>query len=99
MIVVSGTIYVKKNKVDEAIELAKVMMEKTGEEVGCITYRFYTDIESPDILRVFEEWESEEELQAHFATPHMAEFRTKLAQITAAPADIRRYVVSEFDAL
>lgn len=99
MIVISGTIYIKKDKVAEAIELAKVMMEKTGEEVGCISYRFYSDIESRDIFRVFEEWESDEDLQAHFASEHMAEFQPAIGKITAAPPNIRRYVVSEFGAL
>ena len=56
MIVISGTIYIKKDKISEAIELAKEMMEKTGEEVGCISYRFYSDIESPDIFRIFALW-------------------------------------------
>ncbi|MFT5193828.1 MAG: quinol monooxygenase YgiN [Cellvibrionaceae bacterium] len=99
MIVISGTIYIKKDKVSEAIELAKVMMEKTGEEVGCISYRFYSDIESPDIFRVFEEWESEEDLQAHFVSEHMADFRPKIGKITAAPANIRKYIVTEFGPL
>ena len=99
MIVISGTIYIKKDKVSEAIALAKEMMEKTGEEVGCITYRFYSDVESPDIFRVFEEWESEEDLQAHFDSPHMAEFLPQIGKITAAPPDIRKYIVSEFGPL
>lgn len=96
MIVISGTIFVKPDKVAQAIEAAKVMMEKTAEEPGCISYRFYADIEAPDVFRVFEEWESDEDLQAHFETPHMAEFRKKLGGLLAAPPAIRRYVVSEF---
>ena len=99
MIVISGTIYIQKKKISEAIELAKEMMEKTGEEVGCISFRFYADIESPDIFRVFEEWESEEDFQAHLATPHMATFQAGIGQIIAAPPDIRRYIVSEFGQL
>lgn len=99
MIVVSGTIYIDPKKREEAIELAKVMMEKTAEEPGCISYRFYEDVESPGIFRVFEEWESDEELQAHFATAHMAEFRPAIAKITAAPPHIRKYEVSQFETL
>ncbi len=99
MIVVSGTIFIQPKKVAAAIEAAKVMMEKTAEEVGCISYRFYADIEAPDVFRVFEEWENDEALQAHFETPHMAEFRSKLGGFLAAPPAIRRYVVSEFGEL
>ena len=99
MIVVSGTIYINPKKREEAIELAKVMMEKTAEEPGCISYRFYEDIESPGIFRIFEEWESDEDLQAHFATEHMAAFRPSIAKITAAPPNIRKYFVSEFESL
>lgn len=99
MIVISGTIYIKKDRINEAIELAKVMMDKTGEEVGCISYRFYADIESPDIFRIFEEWESDEDLQAHFETAHMEKLQPKLGKLLAAPPDIRRYVVSEYGPL
>ena len=99
MIVVSGTIFIQPNKVEAAIEAAKAMMEKTAEEVGCISYRFYADIEAPDVFRVFEEWESQEALDAHFETPHMAEFRGKIGGLLAAPPAIRRYIVSEFGEL
>ena len=99
MIIVSGTIYIDPKQVETAIELGKEMMEKTGEEPGCNSYRFYSDIEAPDIFRVFEEWESEDDLKAHFETEHMAEFRQKIAKVTAAPPDIRKYIVSEFSDL
>ena len=96
MIVVSGSIYIKPNKVEQAIEAAKVMMEKTAEEQGCISYRFFADIEAPDVFRVFEEWESDEDLQAHFKAAHMANFQKQISGFLAAPPAIRRYVVSEF---
>ena len=44
---------------------------------------------------LFEEWDGQIYLDAHFKTEHMAEFRKQLPDFTAAPPQVTRYVVSE----
>ena len=99
MIVVSGTVPVRADKRDEAVAAALEMARATAEEAGCITYRFYADLEDPNIFRIFEEWETAEALVAHFQTPHMAELNQKLPGLVAGPADIKKYVVTQVEAL
>lgn len=60
---------------------------------------FYTSVADENIVRVFEEWESDDALKAHFATPHMAEFLQKLPQIVAGPADVKRYEIASVASL
>ncbi|MFN8644243.1 MAG: putative quinol monooxygenase [Candidatus Binatia bacterium] len=63
-------------------------------EAGCRAYAFYSDLEDPNLFIIFEEWESEAALQAHFKTPHMAEFNALIPQLVAGPLSINRYEVA-----
>ncbi len=94
MIVVSGEIEVRADKREAAQELALWLMAETAKEAGCITYRFYGDLEKPELFRVFEEWETDDALAAHFKAPHMAEFQQKIAGMLAGAPKITRYEIA-----
>lgn len=49
------------------------------------------DLSDPTVIHLFEEWESDEHIQAHFVVPHMAVFREKLAKLGTIERDIYRY--------
>jgi quinol monooxygenase YgiN len=93
MTVVAGTVRVRPDKRDEAIRVALTMAKATQAESGCRTYRFYADLEDPSLFFIFEEWESEEALGAHFQTAHMAAFQAALPALVAGAPDIRFYNV------
>jgi quinol monooxygenase YgiN len=78
MIIVTGTFELPDNRVEDMKTAAAAMVAETVKEEGCIEYQFWQSIISPTTFRVYEEWESHEHLEAHFATPHMATFRAKL---------------------
>ena len=61
---------------------------------GCLEYQAYADRKDPGTLLIFEEWESEEALRAHFATPHMAEFGAALAKAGVSGSCVKKYQVS-----
>lgn len=95
MIVVSGTVRIRPDLRDEAIQKAIWMQGLTQAEPGCISYRFYADLEDPNLFRIFEEWESDPHLQAHFKTAHMAEFNKALSQLVAERPNVTRYAVNQ----
>ena len=99
MIVVSGTIEVAAADAAAAIEAATVMAAATRKEAGCRAYAFYQDIEAPGVFRVFEKWDDDAALTAHFATEHMAAFRAKLGGIGILGRDVKLYRVSATEAL
>ena len=80
MLIVAGTIPVIPEKIEEAKAVATVMAKATQAEEGCLEYHFYSNVENPETFLVFERWESEAALAAHSDTPHMAEFRSKIAE-------------------
>jgi quinol monooxygenase YgiN len=91
MIIVSGSVRIRPEARDEAVQAALTMAEATRAEAGCRTYRFSFDMTDPTLVYVYEEWESAEALERHFATPHMAAFQQALPALLAGPVSIDRY--------
>lgn len=94
MIVIAGEIQIDPGKRDAAIAAAVRMMEATRRESGCISYTFSADLQDAGRFRIFEEWESQEALHAHFVAPHMAEFQKTVAGLGVRGMAIQRYEVS-----
>lgn len=99
MLVVSGTIPIKAEARDEAVRLALDMAKATQAEDGCLFYQFYADLADPNLIRVFEEWESEEALARHMQTDHMATFIKAIPGLVAGPIEAKKYTVSAADPL
>lgn len=94
MIVVSGEIEVSPEGREAGVAAAIEMARATVEEAGCISYRFYADLERANVFRVFEEWETQEALDEHFQTEHMRVFRAKLGEIGLLSRRVKSYQVS-----
>jgi len=94
MLVIAGEIEIDPGRRAQAIAAATRMMTETRREPGCHSYVFTADLVDPGCFRVFEEWESQAALDAHFASPHMAEFRQAMAGLGVRRADIRRYEIA-----
>jgi quinol monooxygenase YgiN len=99
MIVIAGTITIDPTKRDEAFAAAKVIMEETHKEPGNIAYAFSADLLDDAVVRIFEEWESQEALDFHFKTPHMAEFQAKIGTLGVKDMTIKKYEVSSAGSL
>ena len=99
MIVVSGTLQVHPDLREEAIEIVLKLAKASEAEKGCLLYRFYADLEDPNTFFMFEKWENEAALEAHFETPHIAEFRQHLPRLLAGERKIYSYEVSNMSQL
>ena len=94
MLVVAGRIRVKPDRREEAVKIALEVAQATRAEPGCISYRFYGDLEDASVFFVFEEWQNEEALATHFTMPHMATFAEAIPGLVAGPLEITRYEVA-----
>lgn len=94
MLIVSGTITVDPQDVDKLRAAATIMMAATLEETGCHQYVFSEHLATPGTIQIFELWQSPDELEAHFETPHMATFRRALGELTVQSRDVYRYEVA-----
>lgn len=57
---------VKAEMLNEYIEIAAMLTKETvGKRKGCISYSFNQNVEQPTEFVLYEQWESEEDLNAH----------------------------------
>jgi quinol monooxygenase YgiN len=94
MIVVAGTMRVDPARRDHFLEVVRPVVESTRAEPGNVQYRYCLDSEDPTIFLIFEEWQSEEAFQAHFATAHMQTFLAALPTLGITDGDVHRYDVA-----
>ena len=92
-IIIAGTIdLADPSKRDEAMTIAAPLQQKTrSEEPGCHAYVFAPDPCVPGRLCVYELWEDEASLAAHFQHPNYFNMRTALGQIGLKGADNKKY--------
>lgn len=95
MIVVSGFIEVDPTDHAKAAELMRTVAAETAKEEGSISYAFYADLEVEGKFRVFEEWQDQAAIDAHFASDHMATFMASLGELDVKGTSIDRYEVSD----
>jgi quinol monooxygenase YgiN len=99
MILVAGRIPIRPEMRAAAIAAAVKVTQATKPDAGCLQYHFYWDLEDPDMLHVFEEWESAGALDAHLKLPHTTEFLAAVGGMVAGLPVVKRYVVSESGSL
>jgi len=95
MIVIAGHVALDPGKREAAVTAAREMMAETRKEKGCISYTFSADLDEPGRFRIFEEWESDEALRAHFASPHMARFQKAVGGLGVREMAVQRYEVAK----
>lgn len=97
MIIVHGTIPIRADYRDKAIDLARRMAESTRAEEGCISYDFYLGLSDPNTLMLFQEWESMDSLMGHFQTDHLEAFLKELPDMVSGEITNKRYAVQSVD--
>jgi quinol monooxygenase YgiN len=95
MLIVAGEIEVDPAKREQAIAAAREVMEATRREPGCRSYVFSADLADPGRFRVFEEWESQAALDAHFGSPHMAVFQKQVGGLGVRSMRIQKYEIAK----
>ena len=77
MIVVSGQFRFPPERLADARPAMARVVTATRAENGCLAYSYGEDVLDPGLIRVFEKWESRDALEAHFASPHMADWKAE----------------------
>jgi quinol monooxygenase YgiN len=94
VIVVSGIIEIDPAHTEAALAAIQTVVDATLQEDGCIAYGFWTQAGAPARFHVFEEWASEEAMNAHMTTPHLGEFLVAMGGFGITTASLDRYDVS-----
>ena len=94
MLIVAGSITFDPAHTETAKAAAAAMMAATMEEPGCQDYVFSVSMADEATIQVFEVWDGEDDLKAHFAMPHMAEFQAAIADIGISRRSLVKYEVA-----
>jgi quinol monooxygenase YgiN len=80
MIYVIATLDVKPGMEGEVMRATMPLIAATRDEEGCISYEVAADIANPGRLVFVERWESQDDLEAHFAGAYRAAFSDAVRQ-------------------
>ena len=71
-------------------EALKSLIEPTRAESGCIDYTMHRDLEEPGAYYFYDNWRSQEDLDAHFEMPHMKRIIEIAPDVLAEPLKLIR---------
>ncbi|TGT46182.1 putative quinol monooxygenase [Mesorhizobium sp. M8A.F.Ca.ET.165.01.1.1] len=75
MLLIIGTIRLPLGRLDEARPVMERMVRASRAEDGCLEYSYAQDVLDPGLIRVTEVWRDRPALDAHFRSPHIADWR------------------------
>ena len=88
---VVATLIAKAGKAEELGSVLRELIAPTNAEVGCRCYELWQNEADEHEFRFIEEWDSEEALAQHLATPHIAEGRSRMPDLMAGDLDLCKY--------
>jgi quinol monooxygenase YgiN len=91
MIVLTGTIRIPADKLDQARPLMKAVIEATRREDGCLSYSFGEDVLEPGLIVIAEAWRDQACLGAHLASAHFAAWREANAALGVSDRQLTVY--------
>jgi quinol monooxygenase YgiN len=90
-ILVTGTIDFDPANRDAAIKTVTDCMEATRAEEGCEFYAFSGDLNDPGRFYVSEQWASQEAMDAHMQTPHLAALMGAMGSLGVTAASLTKW--------
>jgi quinol monooxygenase YgiN len=90
-ILVTGIIDFDPANRDQAIETVTACMEATRAEEGCEFYAFSGDLTEPGRFYVSEQWASQEAMDVHMQTPHLAALMGAMGSLGVTAASLTKW--------
>ena len=95
MVIVTGGVQVKPERLDEAIALSLEHVRRSRTEPGCVSHAVHQDVEDPNRLLFFERWQDRAALNAHFAVPASIAFAQALRGLSPARPELAVHEVPD----
>jgi methylmalonyl-CoA/ethylmalonyl-CoA epimerase len=91
VIIVTGSVTLPPDAMDEAVALALDHVHRSRREPGCLLHSVHHDAEDPNRLVFLEHWQDRDALDQHFRVPASAAFVERLQDLATAPPTIDIY--------
>jgi len=86
---ITAKVFIKPGKEAEFITAAKMMIENSNKEEGCLGYMLYQDPYEKTNFIFVEKYKNQAAIDVHFGTPYFKEFGTITADWTSKPMEIK----------
>lgn len=94
MIIIAGSVRIAD--VERAKPHMAAIVAASRGEPGCLAYSHAFDAMEPGLVRVFEVFANADAVAAHRASPHMAEWRSRHAEIGLSERNLSEYEITSF---
>jgi len=91
MIIIAGTVEVDPAQREAALKAGLPHMQATRAQKGCLHYVWTADPLVEGRIYVYEQWEDQTALEAHFAGPHYLGMRNTIAEYGLRGADVSKH--------
>jgi quinol monooxygenase YgiN len=88
-VTIIGTVTAKPETRVEVQKLLSAQVGPTRQETGCINYDFHVDATDPCVFVFYENWRSQQDLDAHMDMPHLTALFSQVDRLLASPVNIR----------
>jgi quinol monooxygenase YgiN len=95
MIVLHASFPIDPDSRDRALDLVDDLVEQSQAEDGLIDYRATTDVQNPNVVRFFEQYEDEAALESHTQTEHFQTFEEALPDLLDGEPEVVRFDVDD----
>lgn len=85
MIVITGSIVVRPEHIDEAVRLCVEHSVRSRSEPGCLHHAAHRDLENEHRIVFVERWADRAAVDAHFAVPESGAFVEAVSALAAEP--------------
>jgi len=82
-------VYIKSGKESDFIESARIMIENSNKEEGCLGYMLYQDPYEKTNFIFVETYKNQAAVDAHFAAAYFKEFGPRIADLTSKATEIK----------
>ena len=94
MIIIAGTIDLDVSKRESVLAESKDLVEETRSQRGCEHYVWAPDLCVPGRLYVYEAWEDEAALAAHFKGPYYKKMLALIGRYGPDAVNVKKYRIS-----
>jgi quinol monooxygenase YgiN len=94
MLLIVGTFRIKPEMLSQARRAMESMIAASRKEAGCIQYSYAEDILEAGLIHVIKAWRDSAALGAHFASAHIARWRSTWPALGIADRDLTLHEVS-----
>ena len=91
---ITARVFIKPGKEADFISAAKMMIENSNKEEGCLGYMLYQDPYEKTNFIFVERYVNQAAIDFHFGTSYFKEFGTLISDMTSNPMEIKIYDIA-----